>query len=84
MAFNINDVKNLSGIQNMTDIKAVWDNLDQKNWQGLFNAIRKVREEKGNNQTLDKLEDTGRQASDQGADFPTNPAGLAALVNKQS
>lgn len=76
MAFSLDNLKNMS------DVKDVWDNLQEKNWQGLFNAVRKVREEKGGNATLDKLEETGQKAKSDGQDFPNSPADLAKMVNR--
>lgn len=77
MSFNLDDLRNIG------DIRNVWQNLNEKNWRGLFGAIQKVREEKGNNQTLDKLEQAGKGAESDGNDFPTNPADLAKLLHHQ-
>lgn len=77
MAFGLNDLINLS------DVKDVWGNLEENNWQGLLNAVRKVRDEKGNNETLDKLEEAGRNASSQGTDFPDDLSDLTGLVRER-
>lgn len=75
---------NLDDLKNMDDLKAVWDNLEERNWQGLLNAIRKVREEKGGNQTLDKLQATGEQSKSEGLPFPDSPGDLMKLVQSKT
>ena len=78
MALGFDDLKN------MDDVKAVWDNLEAHDWQGLFNAIRKVRAERGNNETLDKLEELGQHATHSEQPFPDSPKDLMQLLQRNA
>lgn len=76
MGFSIGDLKNAG------DLKDVWDNLREKDWNGLKEAIQKVREDKGNNETLDKLEGSAQQAQDEGKEFPQSPGDLMKFAGR--
>lgn len=78
MAFGLDDLKNAG------DIKDVWDNVNPRTWEGFFSAVQTVREAKGDNETLDKLEAAGRAAEAEGHAFPDDPAELATLLHNKS
>lgn len=74
MAFDLGQFKNLG------DLKDVWDKLQTKDWNGLIAAIKEVRSEKGDSESLNKAEKKAGQAIAEGKDFPSNPADLAMFL----
>lgn len=74
MALDIGQFKDLG------DLKDVWDNLKTKDWNGLITAIKEVRSEKGDSESLNKAEKKAGEAIAEGRDFPDNPAELAAFL----
>lgn len=75
MGFNLGSVS-----ANIGELNDVWNNLNARNWSGLVEAVQKVRQEKGNTGTLDKVENYARNAESEGKGFPDNITGLAQLV----
>lgn len=76
MGFGFDDLKNAG------DLKAVWDNLREKDWNGLKEAIEKVRQDKGDNESLQKLEGEADKAQGEGKSFPQNPGDLMKLIGR--
>jgi len=74
MGFDLGQFKNLG------DLKDVWDKLQTKDWNGLIAAIKEVRSEKGDSESLNKAEKKAGEAIAEGRDFPDNPASLAAFL----
>ena len=74
MAFDLGQFKDLG------DLKEVWDRLQQKDWNGLIQAIQEVRNERGDSESLNKAEKKAGEALAEGRDFPDNPVELAGFL----
>jgi hypothetical protein len=77
MGFDMGQMKNIG------DLKDVWGNVKEKNWKGLYSAIRKTREEKGDSETLDKAEQAAHKAEGDGEQFPDNPMQLSSMLGSR-
>lgn len=70
----------LGQFKNLGDLKDVWDKLQTKDWQGLIEAIKNVRSEKGDSESLNKAEKKAGEAIAEGREFPDNPVELAGFL----
>lgn len=70
----------LEALKNLDDVKKVWDRMEAKDWTSYFLAINEVRVEEGDSEALDKIQALGRQAQDEGKEFPQNLGDLTTLL----
>jgi hypothetical protein len=74
MGFDLGQFKNLG------DLKNVWDQMPEKSWPGLIEAVQQVRDEKGDSESLNKAEKKAGQGIAEGWDFPDNPMELVKIL----
>lgn len=78
MGFDMGQFKNLG------DLKDVWDRMHDKSWASFLAAIREVRQEKGDSESLNKAEKKAGEAVSEGRDFPDNPMELAGFLGART
>lgn len=70
----------LGQFKDMGDMKDVWDKMPDKSWTGLIEAVRQVRSEKGDSESLNKTEKKADEALAEGREFPNNPMELVSFL----